>query len=63
MGAPSLEVPKAGLDGALGSLSWWGTASPWQEVENGWALRSVPTQIILSFYDINVECIVIGMVL
>ena len=21
---PSLEVPKARLDGALGSLSWWG---------------------------------------
>lgn len=23
MGAPSLEVHKARLDGALGSLSWW----------------------------------------
>ena len=23
-GVPSLEVLKAGLDGALGSLSWWG---------------------------------------
>jgi len=23
-GAPSLEVLEAGLDGALGSLSWWG---------------------------------------
>jgi len=33
VGAPSLEVPKARLDGALGSLSWWGAASPWQRVE------------------------------
>jgi len=24
VGAPSLEVPKARLDGALGRLSWWG---------------------------------------
>ena len=30
LGAPSLEVLKAWLDGALGSLSWWGTASPQQ---------------------------------
>jgi len=27
-GAPSLEVLKARLDGALGSLSWWGAALP-----------------------------------
>ena len=26
VGAPSLEVFKAGLDGALGSLAWWGAA-------------------------------------
>ena len=26
VGAPSLEVLKASLDGALGSLSWWGAA-------------------------------------
>ena len=25
-GAPSLEAPKARLDGAPGSLSWWGAA-------------------------------------
>ena len=25
---PSLEVLKARLDGALGSLSWWGAALP-----------------------------------
>jgi len=24
VGAPSLEALKVGLDGALGSLSWWG---------------------------------------
>jgi len=23
LGAPSLEMLRAGLDGALGSLSWW----------------------------------------
>jgi len=27
-GAPSLEVPKAKLDEALGSLSWWGATLP-----------------------------------
>ena len=26
----SLEVPKDGLDGALGSLIWWGATSPRQ---------------------------------
>jgi len=30
VGAPALEVPKATLDGTLGSLSRWGAASPWQ---------------------------------
>ena len=29
-GAPSLEVPKASLHGALGSLSCWGATSPEQ---------------------------------
>jgi len=28
VGAPSPEVFKAGLDGALGSLSWWLAALP-----------------------------------
>ena len=28
VGAPSLDRLKAGLDGALGSLSWWGAALP-----------------------------------
>jgi len=27
---PSLEVLRARLDGTLGSLSWWGTTSPWK---------------------------------
>ena len=39
VGAPSLEVPKARLDGILGSLSWWGATSPRQGV--GWAVRSL----------------------
>ena len=30
LGAPSLEAPKARLDGALGSLGWWrATHSRW----------------------------------
>ena len=32
VGAPSLEVPKARLDGYL---SWWGAASPWQRLGLG----------------------------
>ena len=32
---PSLEVLKAGLDGALGSLSWRGAPSPQQGLELG----------------------------
>jgi len=34
-GAPSLDVLMAGLDGALGSLSWWRAANPWQGVGTG----------------------------
>ena len=33
--APSLKVFKARLDGALGSLAWWGATSPWQKVGTG----------------------------
>jgi len=33
VGAPSLEAPKAGLDGAQGSLSWWVAALP---TAGGW---------------------------
>ena len=46
-GASSLEALKARLDGALGSLSWWGAALPTAGVWAGWALRSLPTQTIL----------------
>ena len=52
-GAPTLEAPKAGLYGALGSLSWWGAALPmaggW-----GWVGFKVPLEarysVILQFY-------------
>jgi len=43
VGAPSLEILKARLDGALGSLRWWEAPSPCQGVGTGWALRSPPT--------------------
>ena len=36
-GAPSLEALKARLDGALGSLSWWGAALP---MAVGWSLMT-----------------------
>jgi len=38
--APSLEAFKAGLDGTLGSLSWW----------NG-TFKGLPAQAVLWFYD------------
>ena len=50
-GAPSLEALKARLDGALGSLSWWGAALPTAGVGAGWALSSLPIQTILWFYE------------
>jgi len=41
VGAPSLEVPKARLDGALCSLVWWGQPAHSQ----GWKwMISIPTQ-------------------
>jgi len=45
--APSLEVPKARLNGTLASLIWWVATSPWQGVEIGSSLRSLPTQASL----------------
>ena len=42
-GAPSLEVLKARLDGALGSLSWWGAALPTAGVGTGLSLGFLPT--------------------
>jgi len=47
VGATSLEALKARLDGALGSLSWWGANNPWQGVQTGWSLRYLPTQAVL----------------
>lgn len=48
-GCPSLDVPKARLAGALGSLSWWLCPCSWQW---GWmGLRLLLTQGILWFYD------------
>jgi len=35
VGAPSPKVSKARLDGTLGSLIWWGAASPWQGLRLG----------------------------
>ena len=47
--AQTLELFKAKLDGALGSLSWWVAAMP---MEGGWnwiffKVSSIPTQDIL----------------
>ena len=47
--APSLEVFKARLDGALGSLSWWGAALPTAGVGVGWALSSLSNPAFLWF--------------
>ena len=33
MDIPSLEVPKARLDGALGNMIWWVATSPQQGLE------------------------------
>jgi len=50
-GAPSLQALRARLDGALGSLSCWVQPCPWQGVGAGWALRALPTQTVLWFYE------------
>ena len=45
LSAPSLEALKAGLDGALGSLSCWVAlprAGGWK-----WVVSSLPTQVII----------------
>ena len=57
--APSLEVFKARLDGALGSLSWWMTSSPWQGVESEWPFRSLPTQAILYVFVKYLEAVLV----
>lgn len=43
VGAPSLEVLKSTLDGAMGNLIWWVATSPWQGIGNSWTLQSLPT--------------------
>jgi len=42
LGAPSLEVLKARLDGALGSLSWWVAIGLWQWDWNEKILKRAP---------------------
>ena len=52
VGAPSLEVFKARLDKALGSLAWWVASLP---LAGGWewmTFRPLPTQAVLWFYDL-----------
>jgi len=52
--APSLEVLRAGLDGALGSLSWKGTALP-MAGDWGWMGFKAPSNpnhpVILQFSE------------
>lgn len=45
--APSLEMYKAKLDVALGSLNWWEATNSWQEAGTEWSVRSLSTQTIL----------------
>jgi len=42
--APSLEEFKTRLDGALGSLIWWGATSQQQRVGN-WTIFKVPSNL------------------
>jgi len=48
VGAPSLGVLKTRLDGALGSLSWWGAPSPWQGV-----IFKVPSFFVKALCDVS----------
>jgi len=55
-GTPSLEVLKARLDGALGSLSWWG-AGVGTELNWNWRIFKIPSlshSMILWFHDLIV---------
>jgi len=49
--ASSLELLTARLDGALGSLRWWGVISTWKWLGIGWYLMSLTTRTTLFFYD------------
>lgn len=44
---PSLEVLKARLNSALGSLIWWEKCFLWQGVGTGCSFMSLPTEAIL----------------
>ena len=45
--APSLEVFKAGLDGALGNLVWWEVSLPMARGWNQVVFKVLPTKAIL----------------
>ena len=45
VGAPSLEVLKSRLDGALGSLSWWVAALSVAEGFWNWLVFKVPSNL------------------
>jgi len=47
MDTPSLEPLKARLDGALGSLSWWGVALPMAGVGTEWIPSNPNCSVIL----------------
>ena len=51
----TLEVFKAGLDGAPGNLIWWVATLPMVEggVETWWSLKFLPTQAILWLCDLR----------
>jgi len=53
VGAPTLEVLKARLDGPWAAWSSGGQPCPWQGGGTGWTLGSLPTQAFLWFclYD------------
>jgi len=53
--APSLEVFKARLDGALGSLSWWVATLP-MAGHWGWMGFKVPSNPIHSMILLNRHC-------
>ena len=50
VGAPSLAVLKARLDGAWSNLGWWRVSLPMAGGWNWMSLRSLPTQTVLWFY-------------
>ena len=49
--APSLEVLKSRLDGPWAAWAGGGQPCPWQGSRT-WSLRSLPTQVMLWFYEV-----------